>query len=261
MTKTKLISKTEPIQFNLPDGSKSPIFQNGDQAAEWYVQHYPIHKYSITTNSPNQQLVTNTSGNITQLPQVTVTAVAPKIEDQQIRAQIMSGNYKGTKFTPTEANIKHYLDLYEKDKQVNKASDSSEWAKFVRENAAATASIVGAPLVTVGGLIGGIAGGELANAAHRALVDKNTSIGEYVSNAWNNNLTNTRLPGGHYLPQISPEIGEFANAGSLIGGAVGGAGGAVGALTDYGAKQVFTPYLRNHFSWDNVKNQVLKLTP
>jgi len=112
----------------------------------------------------------------------------------------MSGNYKGTKFIPTEANIKHYLDLYEKDKQVNKASDSSEWAKFVGENAAAAASVVGAPLVTVGGLIGGIAGGELANAAHRALVDKNTSIGEYVSNAWNNNLTNTRLPGGHYLP-------------------------------------------------------------
>lgn len=230
---TKLVNKSGPIQFNLPNGGKSPVFQNGNEASEWYVQHYPIHGYRITTNSPNQQLVTNTSGNITQLPQVTVTAVAPKIEDQQIRAQIMSGNYKGTKFIPTEANIKHYLDLYEKDKQVNKASDSSEWAKFVGENAAAAASVVGAPLVTVGGLIGGIAGGELANAAHRALVDKNTSIGEYVSNAWNNNLTNTRLPGGHYLPQISPEIGEFANAGSLIGGAVGG---VVGALTDYGGK-------------------------
>lgn len=244
---TKLVNKSGPIQFNLPNGDKSPIFQNGDKAAEWYVNHYPLSGYHITP----------TSNIITQLPEVVVSAQAPKIGDQQIRAQIMSGNYMGKRFTPTDKNIKYYLNLYDKDKQVHKATDSSEWAKFAAENAAAAASVVGAPLATVGGLVGGIAGGQLANTIHHNLVDKNTDIGEYTANAWNK-LTNTRLPGGHYLPTMSPEIGEFANAGSLVGGALGG---ATGALSDYASKQVFTPYVKNHFSWDNVKNQVLKLTP
>lgn len=39
---TKLVNKSGPIQFNLPNGDKSPIFQNGDKAAEWYVNHYPL---------------------------------------------------------------------------------------------------------------------------------------------------------------------------------------------------------------------------
>mgnify|MGYP006902868945 CR=1 FL=1 len=49
MAKTKLINKKESIQFNLPNGTKSTVFKNGDEAAEWYVQNFPRTGYHITT--------------------------------------------------------------------------------------------------------------------------------------------------------------------------------------------------------------------
>lgn len=33
-------------------------------------------------------------------------------------AAIFEGRYKGRKFTPTPANIQHFLDLYESDKRI-----------------------------------------------------------------------------------------------------------------------------------------------
>lgn len=106
MAKTKLINKKESIQFNLPNGTKSTVFKNGDEAAEWYVQNFPRTGYHITTQQPLSQQPNNPT---VTLPEITVypnvAAKKQAEEDQNNKEQIINGNYFGHKFTPTEANI------------------------------------------------------------------------------------------------------------------------------------------------------------
>lgn len=67
------------------------------------------------------------------------------VNTDPIRNQIFKGNYNGKKFEPTESNIKHYLDLYESDKRLNKEYSAREWAKGAAANMGIGAAMAVAP--------------------------------------------------------------------------------------------------------------------
>lgn len=218
MTK-KLKDYNSTIRFRLPSGQYSPYLYNGEAAQQWFNQNYG-QGYKVTGNKTEP--VYNR-----ELPEVEVTANAPSDDLQDIRKQIISGNYYGHKFTPTAQNVAHYLNLLKTDRQVHNATDNSEWAKFAAGNAAivggaavpfASMALPAAIGTTVGGAVGGALGEKAGNALHHQFVDPNTSIGEYTAQLWNRNRPSVL---GHKLPAIDASTGELANAGTWIGGALG----------------------------------------
>lgn len=217
MAKTKLINKKESIQFNLPNGTKSPVFKNGDEAAEWYVQNFPRTGYHITTQQPLSQQPNNPT---VTLPEITVypnvAAKKQAEEDQNNKEQIINGNYFGHKFTPTDQNINYYLNLYDKDKQVHNATDSKEWAKFALANVVTGAGLYGigsavlaSPTLTTVGKIGadiglGYVGGKGVDQTSKAITGK--TFGQNLGDAVTNN---TSLA-------LTPELADMLNPGYLL---------------------------------------------
>lgn len=215
MTKTKLIDKKESIRFTLPNGTKSPVFKNGNEAAEWYVQNFPRTGYRIT-NQPVQKQVQDNP--VINLPEVTVypnAAVKKESEqDQQNKTQIINGNYFGHKFTPTDQNINHYMNLYDKDKQVHNATDASKWAKFALTNAAIGSGIYGATSAALTSLpalgklginLGlGYLGGTGVNTASKTITGK--TFGQNLGDAITNNTAFT----------VTPETADIFNPGYLL---------------------------------------------
>lgn len=219
----KLKDYNNTIRFKLPSGQYSPYLYNGDVAQQWFNQNYG-QGYKVTEQASEPVYSGRT------LPEVEVSANAPADYDdlQDIRKQIISGNYYGHKFTPTAQNVAHYLNLLKSDRQVHNATDNSEWAKFAAGNAVAAGgaavpfasmSLPAAIGTTAGGLVGGIAGEKAGQFLHHQFVDPNTSIGEYTAKLWNQNRPSVL---GHKLPSIDASTGELANAGTWIGGALGG---------------------------------------
>lgn len=133
------------IRVTLPNGTKK-TFQNSADAQAFFDQNFGEgYSMEITSTTDNNGEVTINGG---ELPEVEVIGKAsgkPKEPEpvDPIREAIFEGRYNGRKFTPTPANIQHFLDLYESDKRIAEGYGNKAWGKVLGTHLLAGAGIAG----------------------------------------------------------------------------------------------------------------------
>lgn len=177
--KERLADAKYPIIFK--DSKGTPLFTAYDynEASSFLTNNYEEGKYGLayenlnnyTGINPNSEgavvtadrnsamQIANNHAKLFNLPQTNpsdylaqafpngVPTITPKVNTDPIRDQIFKGNYNGKKFEPTESNIKHYLDLYESDKRLNKEYSAKEWVKGAAANVGIGATMAATPYV------------------------------------------------------------------------------------------------------------------
>lgn len=130
------------IRVILPNGTRK-TFQNSDDAQAFFDQNYGDDYFmEITPTTDNNGEVAINGREL----QETVIGKAPdKPKEPEpvdpVIAAIFEGRYNGRKFTPTPANIQHFLDLYESDKRIAEEYGGKAWGKILGTHLLAGAGI------------------------------------------------------------------------------------------------------------------------
>lgn len=133
------------IGVTLPNGTRR-TFQNSSDAQAFFDQNYgDRYSMEITSTTDNNGEVTINGG---ELPEVEVVGQSPADnptkESDPVREGIFEGRYNGRRFSPTPANIQHFLDLYESDKRIAEGYGDKAWGKVLGTHVLAGAGIYGA---------------------------------------------------------------------------------------------------------------------
>lgn len=151
------------LYFNSTNGTQRVGFDNEDDMQDFAQKVAPEAKQSWRNNGFDLVLL-EPNTKVINLPEIEVfgdtskqnnTQKQPKqtqkvYQSDPIIQSIFNGFYNGHKFTPTEQNIRHYLDMYKNDKHVNEEYSQQKWGNVFGSHAALGTAIATAPFVPWG---------------------------------------------------------------------------------------------------------------